>query len=62
MAVVGGDWRGRFNYLGGVVGYRNAGIEELGAQKGLERERSRVRTMGVSAPSLHRESTDSLIM
>ena len=38
------------------------------AQKGLERERSRVkkaflctRTMGVSAPSLHRESTDSLI-
>ena len=38
------------------------------AEKGLKREYSRVkkafqctRTMGVSAPSLHRESTDSLI-
>ena len=37
------------------------------AEKGLKREYSRVkkafqctRTMGVSAPSLHRESTDSL--
>ena len=50
-------------------GYRNAGIEKLGAQKGLEHERSRVKkafqcthTMGVSVPSLHGESTDSLIV
>ena len=39
------------------------------AEKGLKREYSRVKkafqctcTMGVLAPSLHRESTDSLIM
>ena len=41
----------------------------LGAQKGLEHKRSRVKkafqcthTMGGSAPSLHRESTDSLMI
>ena len=57
-----------FSYLGGIVGQTNAGIGQLGALKGLERERSRVSkafvctcTVGVSAPSLHRESTDYLI-
>ena len=50
----------------GIVGLRNAGIGQLGTQKGLERKHSRVkkaflciRTMGVLVPSLHTESTDS---
>ena len=57
-------------YIGGKV--RQQCVAKLykatRAEKGLKRECSRVkkvflcmRTMGVSEPSLHRESTDSLI-
>ena len=58
----------RSSYLWGIVGQRSGRIGHSRAEKGLKREYSRVkkafqctRTMGVSAPSLHRESTDSLI-
>lgn len=48
------------SYLGSIVGQRNSGIGELGAQKDLERKHSQVKKVfqciGMSAPS-----TNSLI-
>ena len=52
------------SYFRGIFGYRNAPKPRLGIYKGLKYLRLGVymlRLMGVSVPSLHRESTDSLI-
>ena len=51
------------SYFRGIFGYRNAPKPSLGVYKGLSFEGfCMLRLMGVSAPSLHRESTDSLIL
>ena len=57
-----------FSYLGCIVGWRDGAKSYRGAGQGLPLERSRAKkavqcmhTMGVPAPSLHRESIDSLV-
>ena len=57
-----------FQPLRGIVQQKNVGIGQLSAQKGLESKHSQVQKafvstciMGMLVPSLHRESTDSLI-
>ena len=58
-----------FSFLVGIIGWRNSGIGYLGAQQGIELECLQVQklcnvhthTMGLSASSLHIESTKSLI-
>ena len=57
-----------FSYFGGIVGKRNGGIGQLGAQEGLECKRLQVKqaflcthTMGVFSPPLHKDSTGILL-